>query len=151
MFSSVDAPDMRFLECRGSGVDGAPLDVSLAGAFQDKLGKRVRTLPNQGLLEAIARHILESDLILVASRQQELFEHLKAENPGRSFEDVRAPTSRPVYRLRTAKDPAPSSTSPAVRLQRVELQMWRLRFDGDPCRVFCEKLPFRAVVEASGR
>ena len=31
MFSSVDAPDMRFLECRGSGVDGAPLDVSPRG------------------------------------------------------------------------------------------------------------------------
>lgn len=131
MYASIDIPQKRVLQVEGVDMKGNPVVIDLRypdSPISKGLIESLKILPKKSLLKNIANKLLESNFVLSDNNKGLLIENITTENPSIDIdiEDMR--DQKKIYRIlregetnRTQED--------IVRLHKVQLQMWRLRFD----------------------
>lgn len=140
MYASIDIPHRRVLQAEGVDIDGNPVVIELTypgSPISTELIESAKTLPEKSLLKNIAHKLLGSNFVLSDRNRKSSIENTPTENLNIDMENMR--DKKNIYRIlgegetnRTQKD--------IVRLQKVQLQIWRLRFDQSTNRVRREPL-----------
>ncbi len=148
MYASIDIPHRRGLQVGGVGMKGNPVVIDLTypdSPISKELIESLKILPKKSLLKNIANRLLKSSFVLSDKNQSLLIEDITTENPNIDIdiEDMR--DQKKIYRI-LRKGETSRTQDDIVRLNKVQLQMWRLRFDQSTNRVRREPLGEPLVV-----
>ncbi|ELS04771.1 hypothetical protein Xen7305DRAFT_00045070 [Xenococcus sp. PCC 7305] len=155
MFAAIDSSAMRIIQAEGLDQEGEILTLDLVNALDKKTWRRIRALPRQSDLEAIAPDLLTNSFVPTTIAQQAAYEKLRDEKkltlqaldqlkPKILDSQAADLLSQPLYRVQSPSDPVVPDV--VKTLKAVRLQWWRIRFDAANARLWAE--PLSQVVEA---
>jgi hypothetical protein len=151
MFAVIDAPATRVLSAEGFDAQGRRYRVDPWSALSKGDTRELQSFPSGEALSQLGAKLADSEFVVASNRVVAALERLKAENPTFQVEmQGLADGGQLLYRVRRADDPEVAGRT-AVRFARVELQMWRLRFDHPNRRLWCEPVLGPVVAESGAR
>ncbi len=143
MFGSSDHPSHRFLAVEATAADGQTVEIR-PGVDANTM-RRLRVMPDRALLDQVAAQVLWTEYVPSKVGRSRALERFRAQNPRARLAEPRLGAGV-VYRPLTWRDAAPVPGQ-ALQLERVKVQMWRLRFDPKRARVYSEPIGAPVVLQ----
>jgi len=148
MFAAIDAPGMRVIIAEGLDEKGQLIRLDIFSTLDSSTTRRMLALARQKDLENIAPQLISQPIVPTTIHQQATYQKLENYHPEianqlQLYQDLSA-ISLPLYRLKTAYDPALPET--IKTLKAVRLQWWKIKFNQREKRIFAE--PLSQLIEA---
>lgn len=151
MFAVIDAPATRVLCAEGFDAQGRRYRLDPWSSLSRGEARELQSFPSAEALSRLGQDLAGSEFVIASNRVFAALERLKAENPEIQVQlQNLGEHDQMLYRVRRADDPVVPGRM-GVRFVRVELQMWRLRFDHRSHRLWSEPVLGPVVVGSHPR